>query len=95
VHAHAEQIGLGQGYAAHSMRATVITIGLDNGAKLEDVQQTVGHTDPSTIQPYDRRRLFQKNLRPYWWNIDLLTCVQDTGERSVGLDWRIHDASPR
>jgi integrase/recombinase XerD len=38
------------------MRATLITTTLDNGAKLEDVQRTVGHADPSTTQLYDRRR---------------------------------------
>jgi integrase/recombinase XerD len=56
VHTYAERIGLGQGYSAHSMRATFITTALDHGAKLEDVQRTVGHADPSTTQLYDRRR---------------------------------------
>jgi site-specific recombinase XerD len=56
VHVYAEQLGLGQGYAAHSMRATFITTALENGAKLEDVQRTVGHADPSTAQLYDRDR---------------------------------------
>jgi integrase len=56
VHAYAAQMGVGQGYAAHSMRATFITTALENGAKLEDVQRTVGHTDPATTQLYDRRR---------------------------------------
>jgi len=56
VHAYAEQMGFGQGYAAHSMRATFITTALENGAKLEDVQRPVGHADPSTTQLYDRRR---------------------------------------
>jgi hypothetical protein len=30
--------------------------GSEHGTKLEDVQRTVGHTDPSTTQLYDRRR---------------------------------------
>ena len=30
--------------------------GSEHGAKLEDVQRTVGHADPSTTQLYDRRR---------------------------------------
>jgi integrase/recombinase XerD len=60
VHAYAEQLGLGQGYAAHSMRATFITTALENGAKLEDVQRTVGHADPSTTQLYDRRRFMPR-----------------------------------
>jgi site-specific recombinase XerD len=47
---------MGHGYCAHSMRATFITTALENGAKLEDVQRTVGHADPSTTQLYDRQR---------------------------------------
>jgi integrase/recombinase XerD len=50
------QLDLGQGYSAHAMRATFITTALKNGAKLENVQRTVGHADPSTTQLYDRRR---------------------------------------
>jgi integrase/recombinase XerD len=50
------QLGLGKGYSPHAMRATFITPALENGAKLEDVQRTVGHADPSTTQLYDRRR---------------------------------------
>jgi integrase/recombinase XerD len=38
------------------MRATVITTAPENGAKLEDVQRTVGHADPSTTRLYDWRR---------------------------------------
>jgi site-specific recombinase XerD len=49
-------LGLGQGYSAHSVRATFITIALGNGAKLDDVQRTVGHADPSTTRLYDRLR---------------------------------------
>jgi integrase/recombinase XerD len=53
---YVQQLGLGPGYSALSMRATFITTALENGAKLEDVQRTVGHADPSTTQLYDRRR---------------------------------------
>jgi integrase/recombinase XerD len=56
VQTYVQQLGLGPGYAAHSMRATFITTALENGAKLEDVQRTVGHADRSTTQLYDRRR---------------------------------------
>ena len=44
-----------KGYSAHSMRATFITTALENGASLEDVQEAVGHADPSTTKLYDRR----------------------------------------
>jgi integrase/recombinase XerD len=50
------QLGLGRGYSSHSMRATFITTALENGAKPEDVQRTVGHADPATTQLYDRGR---------------------------------------
>ena len=53
---YTQQIGLGCGYSSHSMRTTFITIALANGDKLEDVQRTVGHADPSTTQLYDRGR---------------------------------------
>jgi integrase/recombinase XerD len=51
-----KQLNLEYGYSSHSMRATFITAALENDAKLEDVQRTVGHADPSTTQLYDRRR---------------------------------------
>jgi site-specific recombinase XerD len=38
------------------VRTTFTTTALENGAKLEDVQCTVGHADPSTTQLYDWRR---------------------------------------
>jgi integrase/recombinase XerD len=53
---YVDQLGLGKGYSPHSMRATFITTALENGAKLEDVQRTVGHADPATTQLYDRGR---------------------------------------
>jgi integrase/recombinase XerD len=56
VRTYTQQIGLGRGYSSHSMRTTFITTALENGAKLEDVQRTVGHADPSTTQLYDRGR---------------------------------------
>jgi integrase/recombinase XerD len=58
-----KQLGLGHGYSAYSMRATFITTALENAAKLEDVQRTVGHADPST-QLYDRRRFMPTKSAP-------------------------------
>jgi integrase/recombinase XerD len=55
VRKYAAKIGLMRGYSAHSMRATVITTALENGAALEDVQKAAGHRDPSTTKLYDRR----------------------------------------
>ncbi len=52
---YAEKTGLTGGFSAHSMRATFITMALQNGASLEDVQRDVGHADPTTTKRYDRR----------------------------------------
>lgn len=51
---YAALIGIERGYSAHSCRATFITHALKSGAKLEHVQQTVGHAHISTTQGYDR-----------------------------------------
>jgi site-specific recombinase XerD len=51
---YAAMIGIERGYSAHSCRSTFITHALKSGAKLEHVQQTVGHAHPSTTQSYDR-----------------------------------------
>jgi site-specific recombinase XerD len=56
VEKYIHQLGLGRGYSSHSMRATFITTALENGAKLENVQHTVGYADPATTQLYDRGR---------------------------------------
>jgi integrase/recombinase XerD len=37
------------------VRATFIATALENGAKLEDVQNAAGHRDPGTTKLYDRR----------------------------------------
>jgi hypothetical protein len=44
-----------RGHSAHSMRASIITTALENGAQLEDVQKAAGHRDPGTTKLYDRR----------------------------------------
>jgi len=56
VEKYIDQFGLGKGYSPHSMRARFIATALEHGAKPEDVQHTVGHSDPATMQLYDRRR---------------------------------------
>jgi integrase/recombinase XerD len=50
------QLGFGEGYSTHFMRATFVTTALENGAKQEDVQRTVGHADPAPTRLYDRWR---------------------------------------
>jgi len=55
VRKYAAAIGLARGYSAHSMRATFITMALENGAQIEDMQKAAGHRDPSTTKLYDRR----------------------------------------
>lgn len=40
----------------HSLRHTFITLALDNGATLRDVQDAAGHADPRTTRRYDRAR---------------------------------------
>jgi site-specific recombinase XerD len=42
--------------SAHSMRHTGITLALDAGATLRDVQNYAGHRDPGTTRHYDRSR---------------------------------------
>jgi site-specific recombinase XerD len=40
----------------HGLRATFITLALENQAKLEQVQYTVGHRDPRTTERYQARK---------------------------------------
>ena len=41
-------------YSPHSMRATFITTAFKNGAILEDVQESVGHSSPEITKSYNR-----------------------------------------
>ncbi len=41
----------------HGLRATFVTLALEGGAKLEQVQYAVGHTDPRTTERYQKRKL--------------------------------------
>jgi integrase/recombinase XerD len=52
---YARLVGVNGRYSAHSMRATFITVALQNGASLEDVQAAAGHANPSTTKLYDKR----------------------------------------
>ena len=40
----------------HSLRHTFVTLALDAGASLRDVQDSAGHADPRTTRRYDRGR---------------------------------------
>jgi site-specific recombinase XerD len=53
LHKSVNQLRLAHGHSPHAMRATVISTVLENGARLENVQRTVGHADPLTMQLYD------------------------------------------
>lgn len=41
----------------HGLRATFVTLALEGGAKLEQVQYAVGHADPRTTERYQKRKL--------------------------------------
>lgn len=45
----------------HSLRHSFITISLENGAKLEDVQDMVGHSNMTTTRRYDHTNRVIKN----------------------------------
>ncbi len=44
-----------KGLSSHSMRATFITEAINNGARIEDVAEYVGHAQIATTQRYDHR----------------------------------------
>jgi hypothetical protein len=54
VRKYAAAIGMTRGHSVHSMRASIITTALENGAQLEDVQKVAGHRDPGATKLYDR-----------------------------------------
>jgi site-specific recombinase XerD len=49
------------GLTPHGLRATFVTITLENGATLEQVQYAVGHADPRTTERYQKRKLNLEN----------------------------------
>lgn len=48
---------LGLRLTPHGLRATFVTLALEGGAKLEQVQYAVGHADPRTTERYQKRKL--------------------------------------
>ena len=52
---YAKKANLPKGVRPHSARATFITQALENGAKIEAVQRSVGHSKINTTQMYDKR----------------------------------------
>jgi site-specific recombinase XerD len=53
---YAKAAGL-TGLTPHGLRASFVTLTLEGGAKLEQVQYAVGHADPRTTERYQRRKL--------------------------------------
>ena len=49
--------GLNLKLTPHGLRATFVTLALEGGAKLEQVQYAVGHADPRTTERYQKRKL--------------------------------------
>jgi integrase/recombinase XerD len=52
----ADAAGLDPGVTPHSLRHTFVTLALDAGVDLVDVQDAAGHADPRTTRHYDRNR---------------------------------------
>jgi site-specific recombinase XerD len=56
VHRLARATGIAKAVSPHSLRHTFVTLALDAGASLRDVQDSAGHADPRTTRRYDRGR---------------------------------------
>jgi integrase/recombinase XerD len=52
----ARDAGITKTISPHSLRHSFVTIALDAGASLRDVQDAAGHADPRTTRRYDRAR---------------------------------------
>ncbi len=52
-----KRAGLNLKLTPHALRATFVTLALEGGAKLEQVQYAVGHADPRTTERYQKRKL--------------------------------------
>lgn len=48
--------GIGKTISPHSLRHSFVTLALDAGVALRDVQDSAGHSDPKTTRRYDRGR---------------------------------------
>ncbi len=63
VKALCHEVGVERRIAPHSLRHSAITIALDAGLGLRDVQDFARHEDPKTTRRYDRART-QLNRHP-------------------------------
>lgn len=52
----ARDAGIGSRLSPHSLRHTAVTLALDAGVPLRDVQDFARHADPRTTRRYDRAR---------------------------------------
>ncbi len=59
-HKYAKQVSLTDRIRPHSSRATFATEGLRGGASLEEMQATLGHSNPQTTKLYDKRKFGHK-----------------------------------
>lgn len=60
VEGYATQCGLDR-LTPHGLRASFVTLSLENGAKLQQVQYAAGHADPRTTERYQKRKLNLKD----------------------------------
>ena len=56
VKSYAAAAGL-EGLTPHGLRASFVTITLESGAKLQQVQYAAGHADPRTTERYQKRKV--------------------------------------
>jgi integrase/recombinase XerD len=52
----ARAAGIRKAVSPHSLRHSFVTLALDAGVPLRDVQDSAGHADPKTTRRYDRGR---------------------------------------